>query len=51
MDEAHPYTILLEPKGIVSYFEYVLPTSAEYKDEDNPHSGVNGCSGLGPQRQ
>jgi hypothetical protein len=36
-DAAHPYTILLQLEGVVSYFEYALPTSAKYEDEDIPH--------------
>jgi len=36
-DDVHPYTILLQLEGVVSYFEYSLPTSAELKDETIPH--------------
>jgi hypothetical protein len=34
---ADHYTIPLQLEGVVSYFEYSLPTSAEYEDEDIPH--------------
>ncbi|KAL7478253.1 LOW QUALITY PROTEIN: hypothetical protein ACHAW6_004025, partial [Cyclotella cf. meneghiniana] len=37
MDDAHQHTILLQLEGVVSYFEYTLPISAEYEDEDIPH--------------
>ena len=37
MDDAHQYTIPLQLEGVVSYFEYTLPTSAEYEDENIPH--------------
>jgi hypothetical protein len=36
-DDVHPYTIPLQLEGVVSYFEYSLPTSAEYEDDDIPH--------------
>ena len=36
-DALHPYTIMLQLEGVVSYFEYSLPTSAEYEDDDIPH--------------
>ena len=36
-DDVHPYTIPLQLEGVVSYFEYPLPTSAEYEDEAIPH--------------
>jgi len=36
-DDVHPYTILLQLEGVVSYFEYSLPTSAEFEDDDIPH--------------
>ena len=36
-DPVHPYTILLQLEGIVSYFEFSLPTSAEFKDLVIPH--------------
>jgi hypothetical protein len=36
-DAAHPYIIPLQLEGIVGYFEYALPTSAEYEDDDIPH--------------
>ncbi len=36
-DDAHHYTIPLQLEGVVSYFEYTLPNSAEYEDEDIPH--------------
>ena len=36
-DDAHQYTILLQLEGVVSYFKYTLPTSAEYNDENIPH--------------
>jgi hypothetical protein len=32
-----PYTILLQLEGVVSFFEYALPTSAEFEDESIPH--------------
>ena len=37
MDDAHQYTIPLQLEGVVSYFKYTLPTSAEFEDEDIPH--------------
>ena len=37
MDDAHHYTIPQQLEGFLSYFEYTLPTSAEYEDEDIPH--------------
>ena len=36
MDDAHQYTIPLQLEGVVSCFEYTLPTSAEFEDEDIP---------------
>ena len=36
-DAVHPYTIPLQLEGIVSYFEYALPTSAEFEDPEIPH--------------
>ena len=36
-DDAHQYTISLQLEGVVSYFEYTLPTSAEFEDENIPH--------------
>ena len=36
-DDTHHYTIPLQLEGVVSYFEYTLPISAEYEDEDIPH--------------
>ena len=36
-DAVHPYTIPLQLEGVVSYFEYSLPTSAEFEDNDIPH--------------
>ena len=33
----HPYIILLQLEGIVSYFEFSLPTSAEFEDPEIPH--------------
>jgi hypothetical protein len=36
-DDVNPYTIPLQLEGVVSYFEYSLPTSAEYKNEEIPH--------------
>jgi hypothetical protein len=33
----HPYTIPLQLEGTVSYFEYSLPTSAKYENEEIPH--------------
>ena len=40
MNDAHQDTIPLQLEGVVSYFEYTLPTSAEYEDEDIPHLEV-----------
>ncbi|KAL7475689.1 hypothetical protein ACHAW6_001600 [Cyclotella cf. meneghiniana] len=37
MDDAHQFTIPIQLEGVVSYFEYTLPTSAVYQDEDIPH--------------
>ena len=36
-DTAHPFTIPLQLEGVVSYFEYALPTSAEFEDPEIPH--------------
>ncbi len=36
-DDAHQFTIPQQLEGVVSYFEYTLPTSAVYEDEDVPH--------------
>jgi len=36
----HPYTIPLQLEGIVSYFEYALPTSAKFEDPEIPHLGL-----------
>jgi hypothetical protein len=36
-DAVHPYTIPLQLEGIVSYFEYAVPTSAEFEDPEIPH--------------
>jgi hypothetical protein len=33
----HPYTIPLQLEGVVSYFEYALPTSAKFEDPEIPH--------------
>jgi hypothetical protein len=33
----HPYTILLQLEGVVSFFEYSLPNSVKYKDVEIPH--------------
>ncbi len=36
-DDVHPYIIPLQLEGVVSYFEYSLPTSAEFEDPEIPH--------------
>jgi hypothetical protein len=36
-DDVHPHTIPLQLEGTVSYFEYYLPTSAKFEDDDIPH--------------
>jgi hypothetical protein len=36
-DAVHPYTIPLQLEDVVSYFEYSLPTSAKYENEEIPH--------------
>jgi hypothetical protein len=36
-DAVHLYTIPLQLEGVVSYFEYSIPTSSEYKNEEIPH--------------
>ena len=36
-DEVHLYTIPLQLEGVVSYFEFPLPTSAEFENPVNPH--------------
>jgi hypothetical protein len=36
-DNVHPYTIPLQLEGVVSYFEYSLPTAAEFEDKTIPH--------------
>jgi hypothetical protein len=33
----HPYIILLQLEGVVSYFEFLLPTFAEFEDPEIPH--------------
>ena len=33
----HPYIIPLQLEGVVSYFEFSLPTSAEFEDPEIPH--------------
>ncbi len=35
-DDVQSYTIPLQLEGVVSYFEYTLPTSDEYEDENTP---------------
>jgi hypothetical protein len=37
MDPVHPYTTLLQLERVVSYFEFSLPTSAEFEDPEIPH--------------
>jgi hypothetical protein len=36
-NDVYPYTIPLQLEGIVSYFEFSLPTSAEFEDNDILH--------------
>jgi hypothetical protein len=36
-DPVHPYIILLQLEGVVSYFEFSLPLSAEFEDPESPH--------------
>ncbi|KAL7476650.1 hypothetical protein ACHAW6_002497, partial [Cyclotella cf. meneghiniana] len=48
-DDAHHYTILLQLEGVVSYFEYTLQTSAEYKDDDIPHLQLTAGSPINPR--
>jgi hypothetical protein len=36
-NDVHPYIIPLQLEGVVSFFEYSLPTSAEYEDPEIPH--------------
>jgi hypothetical protein len=36
-DAVHLYIIPLLLEGVENYFEYYLPTSAEYKNEDTSH--------------
>ena len=36
-NDVHPYTIPLQLEGVVSYFEYSVPTSAEFEENDIPH--------------
>jgi hypothetical protein len=36
-DPVHPYIIPLQLEGVVSYFEFSLPTSAEFEDPKIPH--------------
>ncbi|KAL3786440.1 hypothetical protein HJC23_011021 [Cyclotella cryptica] len=36
-DAVHPYIIPLQLEGVVSYFEYSLPTSAKFEDPAIPH--------------
>ena len=43
-DDIHLYTILLQLEGAVSYFDYSLPTSAEFKNEDIPHLELKALS-------
>ena len=35
--DTHPFTIPLQCEGVISNFEYPLPTSAKYEHEDHPH--------------
>jgi len=35
-DVTNPYTTLLQLEGVVSYFEYALPSSAEFEDTEIP---------------
>ena len=37
MNDVHQYTIPLQLEGIICYFEYALPTAAEYENEYIPH--------------
>jgi len=39
-----PYTIALQLMGVVSYFEYSLPTAAEYENEEIPHLELTAAS-------
>jgi hypothetical protein len=43
-NDVHPYTIPLKLEGVVSYFEYSLPTSAEFEDIDIPHLELTATS-------
>ena len=43
-DDVQSYTIPLRLEGVVSYFEYTLPTSAEYEDEDIPKLELTAAS-------
>ncbi len=36
-DQVHLNIILLQLEGVVSYFEFSLPTSAEFEDPEIPH--------------
>ena len=44
INAVHLYTMLLQLEGVVSYFEYSLPTSAEFKDEAIPHLELTAVS-------
>jgi hypothetical protein len=40
----HPYTIPLQIEGVVSYFDYSLPTSAKYQNEEIHHLELTAMS-------
>jgi len=43
----HLNTIPLQLEGVVSYFEYSLPTSIEYESEEIPHLELTGARPAG----
>jgi hypothetical protein len=43
-NDVHPYTILLQLEGVVSYFENSLPTAAEFEDVGIPHLELTAAS-------
>ncbi len=43
-DDAHHFIIPLQLEGVVNFFEYILPTSAKYEDDDIPHLELTAAS-------
>ncbi len=45
MDSVHPYNISLQLERVVKYFEYALPTSFDYEDDEISHL-IYGCDSI-----